>query len=107
MALNSWLSLHRAQLYRLPLDSNAAKIKFKLGYRNMMDKLKEECGVFGIFDHEEAARLTYLGLYALQHRGQESAGIVSSDGAQLHQARGMGYVSEIFNQDMLSRLPGQ
>src|SRR5262245_48623794 len=72
----------------------------------MMDKLKEECGVFGIFDHEEAARLTYLGLYALQHRGQESAGIVSSDGARLHQARGMGYVSEIFNQDMLSRLPG-
>jgi len=72
----------------------------------MMDKLKEECGVFGIFDHEEAARLTYLGLYALQHRGQESAGIVSSDGARLHQARGMGYVSEIFNQDQLSRLPG-
>src|ERR1044072_2307800 len=72
----------------------------------MMDKLKEECGVFGIFDHEEAARLTYLGLYALQHRGQESAGIVSSDGDRLHQARGMGYVSEIFNQDQLSRLPG-
>ena len=46
----------------------------------MMDKLKEECGVFGIFDHEDAARLTYLGLYALQHRGQESAGMVSSDG---------------------------
>ena len=63
----------------------------------MMDKLKEECGVFGIFDHEEAARLTYLGLYALQHRGQESAGMVSSDGKRLHQVRGMGYVSEIFN----------
>lgn len=72
----------------------------------MMDKLKEECGVFGIFDHEEAARLTYLGLYALQHRGQESAGMVSSDGKRLHQVRGMGYVSEIFNQDQLSRLPG-
>jgi len=73
----------------------------------MMDKLKEECGVFGIFDHEEAARLTYLGLYALQHRGQESAGMVSSDGKRLHQVRGMGYVSEIFKQDQLSRLLGQ
>lgn len=73
----------------------------------MMDKLKEECGVFGIFDHEEAARLTYLGLYSLQHRGQESAGIVSSDGEKLHQSRGMGYVSEIFNQDQLSRLSGR
>jgi amidophosphoribosyltransferase len=73
----------------------------------MMDKLKEECGVFGIFDHEEAAQLTYLGLYALQHRGQESAGIVSSDGERLRQARGMGYVSEIFNEDQLSRLPGR
>ncbi|HEX8185664.1 MAG TPA: amidophosphoribosyltransferase, partial [Blastocatellia bacterium] len=73
----------------------------------MMDKLKEECGVFGIFNHEEAARLTYLGLYSLQHRGQESAGIVSSDGARLHAARGMGYVSEIFNQDQLSRVPGR
>jgi amidophosphoribosyltransferase len=72
----------------------------------MMDKLKEECGVFGIFNHEDAARLTYLGLYSMQHRGQESAGIVSSDGARLHAARGMGYVSEIFNQDQLSRVPG-
>lgn len=72
----------------------------------MMDKLKEECGVFGIFGHEEAARLTYLGLYALQHRGQESAGMVSSDGERLYQVRGMGYVSEIFDQDHLSRLPG-
>ncbi|HKP86052.1 MAG TPA: amidophosphoribosyltransferase [Blastocatellia bacterium] len=73
----------------------------------MMDKLKEECGVFGIFDHEEAAQLTYLGLYALQHRGQESAGIVSSDGERLHQSRGMGYVSDIFDQDQLARLPGK
>jgi amidophosphoribosyltransferase len=73
----------------------------------MMDKLKEECGVFGIFNNEEAARLTYLGLYSLQHRGQESAGMVSSDGGRLHAARGMGYVSEIFNQDQLSRVPGR
>ncbi len=71
-----------------------------------MDKLKEECGVFGIFNHEEAARLAYLGLYALQHRGQESAGIVSSDGYRLHQHRGMGYVNEIFKEEALANLPG-
>jgi amidophosphoribosyltransferase len=72
----------------------------------MADSFKDECGVFGIFNHEEAARLSYLGLYALQHRGQESAGMVSSDGERLHQVRGMGYVSEIFGQDQMSRLPG-
>ncbi len=72
-----------------------------------MDKLKEECGVFGIFNHEDAARLTYLGLYALQHRGQESAGIVSSDGERLHQSRGMGYVSEIFGEEQFAQLPGR
>ncbi|HXG64614.1 MAG TPA: amidophosphoribosyltransferase [Blastocatellia bacterium] len=73
----------------------------------MMDKLKEECGVFGIFNHEEAARLAYLGLYALQHRGQESAGIVSSDGERLHRHVGMGYVSEIFSEKQLSKLHGR
>jgi amidophosphoribosyltransferase len=72
----------------------------------MFDKLREECGVFGVFGHPEAARLTYLGLYALQHRGQESAGIVSSDGERLHAERGMGHVNEIFNVDQLTRLPG-
>ncbi len=72
-----------------------------------MYKPKEECGVFGIFNNEDAARLAYLGLYALQHRGQESAGIVSSDSDRLHQVRGMGYVSEIFSHDELSRLPGR
>ncbi len=73
----------------------------------MQDKFKDECGVFGIFNHEDAARLTYLGLYALQHRGQESAGMVSSDGTRLHAYRGMGYVSEIFRQEELSHLPGR
>ncbi|HWN98210.1 MAG TPA: amidophosphoribosyltransferase [Blastocatellia bacterium] len=72
-----------------------------------MDKLREECGVFGIFNHDDAARLSYLGLYALQHRGQESAGMVSSDGEKLHGVRGMGYVSEIFNQDQLAQVPGR
>jgi amidophosphoribosyltransferase len=73
----------------------------------MLDRPKEECGVFGIFNHDEAARLTYLGLYALQHRGQESAGMVSSDGERLYQHRGMGYVSDIFEREELSRLPGR
>jgi amidophosphoribosyltransferase len=72
----------------------------------MFDKFREECGVFGIYGHEEAARLTYLGLYALQHRGQESAGIVSSDGTRLYAERGMGHVSDIFKEDNLSRLIG-
>src|SRR2546422_6794939 len=49
----------------------------------MLDKFKDECGVFGIFGHPEAANMAYLGLYALQHRGQESAGIAASDGVQL------------------------
>jgi amidophosphoribosyltransferase len=70
------------------------------------DKLKEECGIFGVIGHPEAARLTYLGLYALQHRGQESAGIVSSDGERLHADRGMGHVNDIFHEDRLARLPG-
>src|SRR5262245_11138494 len=72
----------------------------------MMDKLKEECGVFGIFHHEEAARLTYLGIYALQHRGQESAGMVSSDSQRLFAYCGMGHVSEIFKEEQISSLQG-
>jgi len=65
------------------------------------------CGIFGIFNHTEASNHAYLGLYALQHRGQESAGIVSSDGKQLHHYRQMGLVSEIFTHDTLKRLPGK
>ena len=58
------------------------------------DKFHDECGVFGIYNHPEAARLTYLGLYAQQHRGQESAGIVSSSGRKIHHHKGMGQVAE-------------
>ncbi len=65
------------------------------------------CGIFGIYDHPEASNHTYLGLYALQHRGQESAGIVSSDEKQLHHYRQMGLVSEVFSHDILRRLPGR
>ena len=71
-----------------------------------ISKLREECGVFGIYGHPEAARLTYLGLYALQHRGQEWCGIVASDGAELRQQREMGHVSEAFEQTHLDRLRG-
>ncbi len=70
------------------------------------DKLKEECGIFGIVSHPEAARLAYLGIYALQHRGQESAGIVSSDRKKLHIEKGMGYVADVFSAPRLERLSG-
>jgi amidophosphoribosyltransferase len=65
------------------------------------------CGIFGIEGCNDASNLTYLGLYALQHRGQESAGIVSWDGAQLHVERGMGHVSDIFKEKVLARMPGK
>jgi amidophosphoribosyltransferase len=70
------------------------------------DKLREECGVFGIYGSREASRLAYLGLYALQHRGQESCGIVVSNDKELRLERGMGHVSESFDQARLDRLPG-
>jgi amidophosphoribosyltransferase len=71
-----------------------------------VDKFHEECGVVAIYGHPEAAKLTYLGLYALQHRGQESAGIVTSDGANLHGHKSMGHVNDIFTGDVIGKLPG-
>ena len=65
------------------------------------------CGIFGIYNHTEASNLAYLGLYALQHRGQESAGIVSSDHRQLHHYRQMGLVSEVFTKEILKKLSGR
>ena len=70
------------------------------------DHFHDHCGVCGVFGHPEAAKLAYLGLYALQHRGQESAGIVSSDTAALHMQKSMGLVQEIFQPSVLARLPG-
>ncbi len=70
------------------------------------DHLQDECGVFGVYGHEEAANLTYLGLYALQHRGQEGAGIVASDEGQIHAHRGVGLVSDVFKPHKLARLRG-
>src|SRR5271163_5251586 len=71
-----------------------------------LDEFHEECGVFGVYGHPEAANLAYLGLYGLQHRGQESAGIVSSNGKSLISHRGMGLVADIFNSEVLGRLEG-
>jgi amidophosphoribosyltransferase len=73
----------------------------------MFDKLHEECGVFGVLGRADAANLVYLGLYALQHRGQESAGIasVAPDGRILSEKE-MGYVADVFTHERLSRLPG-
>jgi amidophosphoribosyltransferase len=77
------------------------------GYASDPDpKLHEECGVVAIHGHPDAARQAFLGLYALQHRGQESAGIATADGHRLANIKGMGLVSEIFTDDVLAKLPG-
>jgi amidophosphoribosyltransferase len=70
------------------------------------DHFHDECGVFGVFNHAEAAKMTYLGLYALQHRGQEAAGIASTDSANIHIHKAMGLVQEIFTPEVISHLPG-
>ncbi|MCG2773086.1 MAG: amidophosphoribosyltransferase [Desulfobacterales bacterium] len=70
------------------------------------DRPKEHCGVFGIYGHPDAARITFFGLYALQHRGQESCGIVAGDGARVRMHRGLGLVPEVFNPAVLDELPG-
>ncbi len=70
------------------------------------DRFHDECAVFGIYGHKEAANLAYLGLYALQHRGQEASGIVSNDGEQFYVEKGQGHVADIFSQQALARLPG-
>ena len=72
----------------------------------ILDKFREECGVFGIFGHAESSTLTQLGLFALQHRGQEACGIVSSDGENLHQFRSMGLVADVLSEDVLKKLKG-
>ncbi len=71
-----------------------------------MTDLKEKCGVFGVWGSPEAAWLTYLGLYALQHRGQEGAGICTTDGSRLHIHRGRGLVADVFEEEAFEHLPG-
>jgi amidophosphoribosyltransferase len=70
------------------------------------DHFHDHCGVFGVFGHPEASKLTYLGLHALQHRGQESAGIASSDGLDIHVHKSLGHVQEIFTPEVIADLPG-
>jgi amidophosphoribosyltransferase len=72
----------------------------------ILDKFHEECGIFGIFGHSEASTLTQLGLFALQHRGQEACGIVSADGEELHQYREIGLVADVLSEDVLKKLTG-
>jgi amidophosphoribosyltransferase len=71
------------------------------------DRFRDECGIFGVHRHPEAANITYLGLYALQHRGQESCGIVSSTGREHYVHRAMGLVADVFNAQTLEKLPGR
>ena len=73
---------------------------------NYLGKPREECGVFAVYGHEDAARIAFFGLFALQHRGQESAGIAVADGCHVLERKGMGLVSEVFREDILPRLPG-
>jgi amidophosphoribosyltransferase len=70
------------------------------------DKFHDHCGVFAVYGHPEASKLTYLGLYALQHRGQESAGIAASDGHSMVSHKGMGHVAEVFTEEVINGLPG-
>jgi amidophosphoribosyltransferase len=71
-----------------------------------LDKFREECGVVAIYGHPEASKLAYLSLYAQQHRGQESAGVSTSDGSLIHTTKAMGHVSDIFTNEVLKALPG-
>ncbi len=93
----------RANRFCVPAPSASQPLKFAAAD----DKLREECGVAAIYNHPGAARQIYLSLYALQHRGQESAGIATADGQHLANIKGMGLVSEIFTDDVLEKLPGQ
>src|SRR5262249_14766346 len=70
------------------------------------DKFHDECGLFGVVNHAEAANVAYLRLHALQHRGQESAGIAATDGHAFQVEKGMGWVADVFSRERLKRLPG-
>src|ERR1035441_10661253 len=96
-------------------SQNAAQSEMDLGPIELLDSdlgdsdlegdtLREECGVFGIFGHPEAAAITALGLHALQHRGQEAAGIVSFDGTRFHSERRLGLVGDTFSDRKSTRL---
>jgi amidophosphoribosyltransferase len=90
---------------KLMTVEETSNFKFQISSFND-DKPREACGIFGIYDHPEAAALTYFGLYALQHRGQESAGIAVAKDMQIAEHKGMGLVSDVFDMEQLSRLDG-
>src|ERR671919_339935 len=93
-----WNSISSSELHRPDDCRPRITMTSKRTIAAPFDKLREECGVFGIFGHPEAANLTYLGLYALQHRGQESAGIAASDGTQVRISKSMGHVADAFSE---------
>ena len=71
------------------------------------ENIKHHCGIFGIFNHPHAAQITQLGLFALQHRGEEAAGICTSDSSDLYLVKKMGHVGEVFDEDSFTQLPGK
>jgi amidophosphoribosyltransferase len=71
------------------------------------ENIKESCGVFGVYNHPDAARICYMGLFALQHRGEEAAGICTSDGQDLHLYKNKGLVGDVFNENIITHLPGK
>ena len=75
--------------------------------KSPLDAMREECGIAAVYGHDDAARLVYLSLYALQHRGQEPAGIVTSNGTGLHSKVAMGLVADIFDKPALDGLTGR
>jgi amidophosphoribosyltransferase len=98
------LALSSSPIWRISLEPASQLFP---SFELTVDKFHDHCGVFGVYGHPEAAKLAYLGLYALQHRGQESAGIASSDGDNLICKKGMGHVEEIFPKDVIESLPGR
>ncbi len=95
-------------MYQSPDSAMNLEISAEMNDSMRPDKPEEACGVFGVYaPTEDVATLTYFGLYALQHRGQESAGIASFDQGDVHEHKGMGLVSQVFTDDMLKDIPGQ
>src|SRR5579885_3536089 len=86
---------------------NVTATDFEKSVMPNSEKLREYCGVVAIFNHPEAEKLAYLGMHALQHRGQESAGIVTSDGITSRTHKAMGSVADIFTEDVLSKISGR
>ena len=91
----------------LPFDELSPEELERLRREREADHFHDQCGVFGIHGHEEASNITYLGLYAMQHRGQESCGIVACNGQEHRVHRAMGLVADTFNESVLKKLPGR